>query len=302
MRLTRPLASGALVSLLAAACQSVPHEGAPSLSSRLSPMIPTGYSGGGLDVTIQVMHADSIASEFRLDWQDDCFPSAGGSWEAEPTWYAGPGTYSVRDLLPTMQESPESRIEARLTLELDAVGRILYSDLQIERIFPGAGDVILERDWEPLPAGRPGYYLVNRGPRTYVGTRSPGIFHGRIEIRAGSEWTPFDRGGACGSEQSRRALRPGTRAHSSEGVYRYVVDYASQELSIGIPAGPAHAGGHRENTYDVYELFDVFRNDKVGGTVRGPGEVRARAVYRTTGPERNVVIPATISLCREELR
>src|SRR5437773_80464 len=230
MPLTRPLASGALVSLPAAACQSVPHEGAPSLSFRLSPMIPTGYSGGGLDVTIQVMHADSIASEFRLDWQDDCFPSAGGSWEAEPTWYAGPGTYSVRALLPTMQESPlisdyplrvagsESRIEARLTLELDAVGHILYSDLQIERIFPGAGEVILERDWEPLPAGRPGYYLVNRGPRTYVGTRSPGIFRGRIEIRAGSEWTPFDRGGACGSEQSGRALRPGTRAPSSDGA------------------------------------------------------------------------------------
>jgi len=109
---------------------------------------------------------------------------------------------------------------------------------------------------------------------------------------------------ARSSREGRSGRAPArTRAKGCwPGVYRYVVDYASQELPIGIPAGPAHVGGHRENTYDVYELFDVFRIDKVGGTVRGPGEVRARAAYRTTGPERNVVIPAAISLCREELR
>jgi len=49
-------------------------------------------------------------------------------------------------------------------------------------------------------------------------------------------------------------------------------------------------------------LFDVFRIDKVGGTVRGPGDVRARAALRTTGPERNGEIPAAIHLGREGLR
>ncbi len=119
-------------------------------------MIPTGYGGGALDVTIQVMPADSIASEFRLNWQDPLISD-----------------------YPLQVAGSESGIEARLTLELDAGGRILYSKLKIERVFPGGGDVILERDWEPRSAGRPGYYLVPGTPvrhsgRSHACRRAPG--------------------------------------------------------------------------------------------------------------------------------
>lgn len=140
----------------------------------------------------------------------------------------------------------------------------------LERTLPAPTELVLKRAWTPLAAGMLKYKIENHGKLDWFGTGNLVNFFGRVEIFQNGRWTPYLRGGMCGTDDGGSALTPGTETESIEGSYmgsprpfepgryRYVVALAREIHLEGYPCAFAAAGAPLLQSVNFYELSDEF--------------------------------------------